>query len=236
MSARAFGQICEEVLEMENQNRRVIVIGAGAQAKYALDIFSLIGTFMVDGVFTLQGGGDASWVARCGKKFLGSWADAKRSDFASGTAFIACFADPEEKSKAYARAESYGLTPISAIHPKAVIAQTASIGAGSIVNAGAVVQPFACIGRGAMIHANVVVDHDCELREFINLAPGVRLAGWVKLERYVTVFTGANVIPGVSIGEGSIVGAGATVISDIPANSTSVGTPARLLGDGSVES
>jgi lipopolysaccharide O-acetyltransferase len=37
------------------------------------------------------------------------------------------------------------------------------------------------------------------------------------------------IMPGVSIGDGAIIGAGAIVISDIPANTIAVGSPARVV-------
>ena len=39
----------------------------------------------------------------------------------------------------------------------------------------------------------------------------------------------ANVIQGISIGRWSVIGAGAVVIEDIPAGSTAVGVPAKVI-------
>ncbi len=40
---------------------------------------------------------------------------------------------------------------------------------------------------------------------------------------------GSTIIPGLIIGDDSIVGAGATVIRDVPSNSTVVGCPAKAI-------
>ena len=41
--------------------------------------------------------------------------------------------------------------------------------------------------------------------------------------------TGAKVIQGIHIGENTMIGAGAVVISNIPANCTAVGVPAKVI-------
>jgi serine acetyltransferase len=43
----------------------------------------------------------------------------------------------------------------------------------------------------------------------------------------VTVGTNAAIVQDVTVGEGTTIGAGATVLEDLPANVTAVGTPAR---------
>jgi hypothetical protein len=45
----------------------------------------------------------------------------------------------------------------------------------------------------------------------------------------VTIGTGARVLGGVSIGDNALIGANAVVTIDVPANSTAVGIPARIL-------
>jgi len=47
-----------------------------------------------------------------------------------------------------------------------------------VVNAGAV------IGQGAIINSGAIVEHDCEIGEFVHIAPGTVLCGGVKIGRH----------------------------------------------------
>jgi len=212
---------------------RVVLVGAGAQAKYACETFRHGGVEVV-GVMNLADGVDVAWPEAYGCRALAVDESLREPLGLGATHSVICVADAAEKARWWTRAEAAGLDPLSAIHPRAVVAITAQVGPGCIVNAGAVIQPFAVLGRGVMIHANVTVEHDARVGDFANLAPGVSLAGWAHVEEAATVFTGAAVMPRVRIGRGAVVGAGAAVVSDVPAGSTVVGVPARVVGSDSV--
>ena len=53
----------------------------------------------------------------------------------------------------------------------------------------------------------------------------------IVVKRRASIGSGATILCGVTIGERAIVGAGAVVIRDVPADTTVVGNPARLLGN-----
>jgi acetyltransferase-like isoleucine patch superfamily enzyme len=74
------------------------------------------------------------------------------------------------------------------------------------------------------------VDHDCDIGEFVHIAPGTHLAGNVRVETGAFVGTGVSVIPGMRIGRWSVIGAGGVVICDVPEEVTVVGVPARVRG------
>ncbi len=205
---------------------RILVIGAGAQAKYALETFALRDEHEVVAVLDEKAEAPASWPDAYGCRCLGGFAHLEDLASREADAFLVCWSQARRKRELFERALALGLQAASAIHPRAQIARTAAVGPGSIVNAGAVVQPFARVGRAAMIHANVVIEHDCQLGDYVNLAPGARLAGWVRVGDGSTVFTGANVAPGVKIGDRARVAAGATVLEDVPDDALAAGVPA----------
>jgi sugar O-acyltransferase (sialic acid O-acetyltransferase NeuD family) len=208
---------------------RVLVVGLGAQAKYILEAFSYRPELEVAGLLDLETPAGPS--EALGHQVLGGLGDleAKLADHVDG-AIVGC-ADSREKARIFARIRAVGIPLVSAIHPRAVIARSASVGEGVIINACAVIQPFAQVSEGAMIHASVVVEHDNMIGEFANLAPGAKLAGWVRVGAHARVLTGAAVIPKVEIGAGATVGAGAVVLDSVTAGATVVGVPARTLAD-----
>jgi acetyltransferase-like isoleucine patch superfamily enzyme len=67
------------------------------------------------------------------------------------------------------------------------------------------------------------------LEDFVTMAPGVHVSGNVCLGEGCYVGTGANIIDKKRLGKWSIVGAGSMIISDVPANSTVVGVPAKVI-------
>lgn len=119
-------------------------------------------------------------------------------------------------------------TLASAVHPRAIVASTAEIGAGTVIAAGAVVNPGALLGRNVIVNTCASVDHDCVLQDGVHICPGAHLAGNVTVGRGAWIGIGATVIEGIRIGEGSVIAAGAVVVSDIPDGVLAKGVPARV--------
>ncbi|WP_431097769.1 NeuD/PglB/VioB family sugar acetyltransferase [Polaromonas aquatica] len=117
----------------------------------------------------------------------------------------------------------------SVIHPAAVVAASARLGAGSFVAALAVVAPDASLGVGAIVNHGAIVDHDCTVGAFCHVAPHATLGGAVRLGQRVLVGSGAVVLPGVEIGDDVVVGGGAVVRHDLREAGTYVGVPARRI-------
>jgi acetyltransferase-like isoleucine patch superfamily enzyme len=98
-----------------------------------------------------------------------------------------------------------------------------------VVFAGAVIQPDAALGGHVIVNTAASIDHDCALGDFVHIAPGVHLAGNVRLDTGVFLGIGTVAIPGIHVGAWTTVGAGATVIRDLRAGITAIGTPARAI-------
>ena len=208
--------------------KRIALIGCGAQAKYASEIFHLSPGHTVTHVLSPKNVTELDWLSHySGEHVIGyeNIASLIANNEIDGA--MVCIANKQEKADVFAKYVDGKTEAVSAIHPKAVIASSAKIGVGVIINAGAVIQPLASIGRGAMIHANVIIEHDCKIGAWTNLAPGCKLAGWVQVGEAATVFTGASVVPTIKIGNRAIVGAGAAVIKDVPDDVVVVGVPAQ---------
>ncbi len=118
---------------------------------------------------------------------------------------------------------------ISAVHPQAILAASVSIGLGTVIAAGAVVNPDVTIGDHAIINTAASVDHDCTIGSFVHIAPGAHLAGGVRVGDGAMIGLGALVVPYCTVGVGAVIGAGAVVLHDVPANTTVVGVPGRIL-------
>jgi len=116
---------------------------------------------------------------------------------------------------------------LTVVHPRAAVADSATLGPGSLVAAQAVVAACAQIQAGVIINHGVVVDHDCQVGAYTHIAPAASLGGGVFVGERVLVGAGARILPGVRIGDDVVIGAGAVVLTDIPSGQTWMGVPAR---------
>lgn len=96
------------------------------------------------------------------------------------------------------------------------------------------------IGPGLLLnHGHVVIDGTTRIGPFCSIAPfvtiGLNTGGPdVSLDgptigRFVFIGTGAKILGPVTVGDNARIGANAVVISDVPANATAVGVPARVI-------
>jgi len=104
------------------------------------------------------------------------------------------------------------------VHPKAVVEPSAEIAAGVQVFGMAFVGSAARVGFGAIINTGAIVSHDCNIRDFAHLTPGVVLAGCVEVGIGALIGMGVTIALGVKIGEWACVGNGARVNGDIPSH------------------
>lgn len=126
--------------------------------------------------------------------------------------------------------QQHGFEFITVVHPSAVIARGVAIGAGTVVMPGAIVNADASIGEHVIINTAATVDHDCRIGAFCHIAPGTHLCGSVTIGARSFLCAGVTVAPNRLIGDDVVIGAGSTVLSDLPARVTAVGTPAKIRG------
>ena len=120
-----------------------------------------------------------------------------------------------------------GFTLVTAVHPGAIAASSAEIGAGTVIGAGAVVGVRTRLGASVIVNTRASVDHDCVLEEGVHVCPAACLAGGVHIGAGAWIGAGATVIDGMSIGAGTVVGAGAVVVRPLPGGVVAYGVPAR---------
>ncbi len=101
------------------------------------------------------------------------------------------------------------------------------------------IHPGATIGKGFFIDhgMGVVIGETAEIGENVTLYHGVTLGGvsWEKVKRHpsiednVVIGSGAKVLGPFSVGKGSKIGSNSVVVKEVPANSTVVGIPGRVV-------
>src|SRR5690625_904895 len=101
------------------------------------------------------------------------------------------------------------------------------------------IHPGAVIGRRFFIDhgMGVVIGETCEIGDNVTIYQGVTLGGTghekgkrhPTIEDNVLIATGAKILGAITIGENSKVGGGSVVLKDVPAHSTVVGIPGRIV-------
>ena len=101
------------------------------------------------------------------------------------------------------------------------------------------IHPGARIGKGFFIDhgMGVVIGETAEIGENVTLYHGVTLGGvsWEKTKRHptigdnVVIGSGAKILGPFTVGKGSKIGSNSVVVREVPANSTVVGIPGRVV-------
>lgn len=101
------------------------------------------------------------------------------------------------------------------------------------------IHPAATIGKGFFIDhgMGVVIGETAEIGDSVTLFQGVTLGGTGKergkrhptLGNHVVVGAGAKILGGITIGDNVKIGANSVVLKSVPANSTVIGVPGRII-------
>lgn len=214
------------VTSSPDRKPRVVILGAGGHGRVVLDILLQRGAQEIIGF--LDNNPDIHGRRVDGVSVLGGIERLEALVKEGGADGVIVAVGDNGARRGLARmADQIGAPLISAVHPAATLAHSATIGRNVVVAAGVVVCANCQIGDSVILNTGCIVDYQTMIGEGAHICPGVRIAGRVKIESGVFIGIGATVIPNVTLGYEAIIGAGAVVIEDADPMSTLVGVPAR---------
>lgn len=205
-------------------NRSWIVLGGGGHASVIIDALLLLGREILGFTDPVADAGAVLEVEHLGEDAVVNGYSPDRVVLANGLGSVG---PTRARGELYRRFVARGYAFPAVLHPAAVVARSARIGAGAQLMAGSVVQPNCILGENVLVNTHASVDHDCVVGDHVHIAPGATLSGGVVVGAGAHVGVGSSVVQGIRIGDDSIIGAGAVVLHDVPAGATVVGVPAR---------
>jgi sugar O-acyltransferase (sialic acid O-acetyltransferase NeuD family) len=207
----------------------VIVLGAGGNSLGILDAIEALNAdqprYRVEGILDDIPANQGRVVL--GARVLGTIADAPKFEgcrFVNGISSVASFRKiPEVIRRSGIAADRFE----TIVHPRATVASSARVGAGTTILAGSVVCPEAVIGDHVIVLQNTTVNHHTRVGDFTTLSAGITILGYIEIGRNAFIGGGSTLAPLVKVGDGALVGAGSVVIRDVPAGKVHAGNPAR---------
>ena len=143
--------------------------------------------------------------------------------------FFCAVGNNDARQRLVAQAGSLGWKAAVLVHPSALIADTASVLAGSYVGPGSIVSNNAKVGRHVIVNMHVSVGHDVVVGDYCQLSPGSRISGFCRIEDLASLGSNAVLMPGTQVGRGALVGACSLAHGEVAAGTTVCGVPARII-------
>lgn len=191
--------------------KKIIVIGAGGHGRVISDIIRAAGDDMLGFLDD----------DRSKKDIIGDVADYYKFP---DVEFIIGIGDTKIREKLAELPVKW----YKAIHPSAVVSQSANIGEGTVVMPNVVINNGAIVGKHCIINTSSVIEHDNLISDFVHISVGTKLGGMVSVDRGTWVGIGAIVSNNVNICGNCMIGAGSVVVHNITKEGVYYGVPATL--------
>jgi sugar O-acyltransferase (sialic acid O-acetyltransferase NeuD family) len=146
-----------------------------------------------------------------------------------GAAVLIGIGSPVVKRRISSQLRAAGATFPTVVHPGAVVGRRVALGEGNIVTAGCIMTTDAQTAEFVTFNLGVTFTHDSTIGAYTNIAPYALLSGNFTCGEGVDIGTGATVLQGMTVGDWAIIGGGALVNREVPANTTVVGVPAKVI-------
>ena len=146
----------------------------------------------------------------------------------SGDGLVLAIGIPEARRLVAESLASRGGEFLTLIHPTAIVAPTAMVGAGSIVCPYSILSDSTSIGRCVLLNYHASLGHDASAGDHAVLSPYASLGGHAHIAEDVFMGLHASVGPGKRVGARSKISANSCALCDVPADSIIFGVPGRM--------
>ncbi len=216
-------------MPMNNDKRGLILICGGGHCKSVIEAARSAG-LEIRGILDLpERVGEL-----CGTtEVIGSDCDipafAAECDFVVTLGFVT---HPTRRNVLIERVRAAGGRFATVIASLARVADSASVGNGTVVLHNVCINAGAQIGDNCIINTAAIIEHDARIGNGTHVSTGAIVNGDCRIGSNVMIGSGAVIVNGVSVADGTIIGAGAVVTKNIEHQGTYAGVPAKLINHG----
>lgn len=208
---------------MLNNEKKLLIIGAGGHGKVVADIANRIGEYSEIAFLD-----DDESITTVGRYLCEGTVDKLEIEPKQTEVFVA-IGNAIIRRKVLERVEAEGFKIPILVHPNAIIGDEVELGHGTVVMAGAVINSGTQIGKGVIVNTSSSVDHDCIIGDYVHVAVGAHIAGSVCIGANSWIGAGGVVSNNVDIVSSVMIGAGGVVVKDIMESGTYIGVPVKKL-------
>jgi sugar O-acyltransferase (sialic acid O-acetyltransferase NeuD family) len=144
-----------------------------------------------------------------------------------GDGFLLAIGIPLVRRRVAEELAQRGAVFLTLVHPTAIVADTATIGAGSVICPHAVVSDAVRIGRCVLVNYHASLGHDAAAGDYAVFSPSAALGGGAVVEEDVFLGLHATVGPRVRIGAAAKVSANSAALVSVPRQMLVYGVPGR---------
>lgn len=148
------------------------------------------------------------------------------------TRFVITIGEPKFRREAFDRMTEAGYQGALLVHPSACISPDAELGDGAVIGPGAFVGSLAKIGKNFYAAKGAAIGHDAVIGNHTRVGAGAFIGGHTVIGENAFIGAGAMLKDRIRIGDYSVVALGSAVFSDVEANTTVMGNPARITNEG----
>jgi len=210
---------------VKRNRQKLVVVGGGGHARVLASILKRTNNFDLVGYTDPEDRGDL-----LGTPYLGT--DAELETLFKGGVLAAALGvggllDASPRIRLYNQLKKVGFHLPVILAPSAVVQENVFLGEGSVILEGGIVNTGSKVGICGIVNTNSSVGHDCQLGDFVHVAPRAVLGGNVKVGNRVHIGLGASVIQGICIGDDVVIGAGSLVVKNCLKAGKYLGVPAK---------
>jgi sugar O-acyltransferase (sialic acid O-acetyltransferase NeuD family) len=207
--------------------QKLLIIGAGSVGKFvAYNISQFTQTFEIIGFLDDDVSKHETTIA--GYPVLG--AIEKLDEYSgNGIALVLGIAFPSIKKKLFDEYSHLSFAFPNFIAKTAWISEGVTFGNGCIIYPGTAINYETKIEDFVVINMNCSLGHNCSIKSFSSLAPGVNLGGNTVVGSCVEMGIGSSTVQSTIIGDHAAIGGQAMVVSNVSDADVVVGVPAKSI-------
>ncbi|HHV30193.1 acetyltransferase [Acetivibrio mesophilus] len=208
-------------------NKKILLIGGGGHCKSVLDSLLNLNEYADIGIIDNKENAAKTVlgipILGCDKNLPSLYKDGYSHAFVT----VGSIGNPSLRIKLFNALCEIGFIIPNIVDASSEVSKYARIGKGVFIGKQAIVNAGAVICDGTIINSGAIVEHDCEIGEFVHIAPGTVLSGGVKIGDHSHIGSNTTVKQGICIGSNCVIGMGSIVTKNIRDNVMAYGNPCK---------